>query len=259
MKKFKITYVFAALLIAVFACTDSINEKEDELPGNATLKFYLTDNPGEYQEVNIDIKAVMLIMNDTLMEIPSNPGVYNLLDFTNGKDTMIADVEYEEGYLSQVRLLLGENNTVMLDSVMHDLKTPSGQTSGLKLNVHENIVPGEAYSYIIDFDAQKSVVERGNGKFNLKPVIRVFTEVLTGSVHGVISPAGADSLINLVVTQDSTITTLSDSLGNFMFRGLEPGEFSIKITATSAYSDTTLTGIEVIAGQTTELDTIFLK
>ena len=249
----------AVLIVACFACSESVNDNKDQEPGDAALKFYLTDNPGEYQQVNIDIAAVMLIINDTLMEIPSIPGVYNLLDFTNGKDTLIADVDYEEGYLSQVRLILGDKNTVMIDNVLHDLKTPSGQTSGLKLNVHENIVPGEAYSFIIDFDAQKSIVERGNGKYNLKPVIRVFTEVLTGSVHGVISPVDADSLISLVISQDSSITTVSDTLGNFMFRGLEPGQYSIDITATSAYSDSTLTGIEIQAGLMTELDTIFLK
>ena len=257
MKKLNILYLLAILIMV--ACSESVNDKQDQEPGDATLKFYLTDNPGEYQQVNIDIASVMLIINDTIMEIPSNPGVYNLLDFTNGKDTLIADVDFEEGYLSQVRLILGENNTVMIDSVLHDLKTPSGQTSGLKLNVHENIVPGEAYSFIIDFDAQKSIVERGNGKYNLKPVIRVFTEVLTGSVHGVISPVDADSLISLVVAPDSSITTVSDTLGNFMFRGLEPGEYSIDITATSAYSDSTLTGIEIQAGLMTELDTVFLK
>jgi hypothetical protein len=259
MKKFTILNLIVVLMVTCFACSESINDKQDQEAGDASLKFYLTDNPGEYQEVNIEIEAVMLIINDTLMEIPSNPGIYNLLDFTNGKDTLIADVEYGEGYLSQIRLILGDNNSVMIDSVLHDLKTPSAQTSGLKLNVHQDIVPGEAYSYVIDFDAQKSIVERGNGKYNLKPVIRVFTEVLTGSVHGIISPVDADSLISLVVSQDSSITTVSDTLGNFMFRGLEPGEYSIDITATSAYSDTTLTGIEIQAGLVTELDTIFIK
>ncbi len=258
MKRFNILYLILALFVICNACSESIDEKQELEPTIASLKFYLTDNPGEYQEVNIDVAAVMLIMNDTLMEIPSSPGVYNLLDFTNGKDTLIAGVEYGEGYLSQVRLLLGDNNTVMVDDASHDLKTPSGQSSGLKLNVHENIIPGEEYSFIIDFDAQKSIVKQGNGGYSLKPVIRVFTEVLTGSVHGVISPSDADSLINLV-RSDDILTTVSDSLGNFIFRGLDPGTYNIDITAKSGYSDATLSGIEIQAGLTTEIDTVFLK
>ena len=258
MKRFNFLYLLAALLIICNSCSETIDEKKDLEPAIASLKFYLTDNPGEYQEVNIDVAAVMLIMNDTLMEIPSTPGIYNLLDFTNGKDTLIADVEYGEGYLSQVRLLLGDSNSVMVDSVLHDLKTPSGQSSGLKLNVHENIVPGEAYSFVIDFDAHKSIVKQGNGRYSLKPVIRVFTEVITGSIHGVVSPPDADSLINLV-RSDDILTTVSDSLGNFMFRGLEPGTYNIEITSKSAYSDTTLSGIEIQAGLSTELGTVLLN
>jgi hypothetical protein len=250
-------YFFLSLvfLFIVAACSNSDSELDR---GDASLKFYLTDNPGEYQEVNIDVEEVRVIVNDSLYEITTHSGIYNLLDFTNGKDTLLADAGFEGGFLSQIRLVLGENNTIMIDSVLYDLKTPSAQTSGLKLNVHEEILPGEAYAYIIDFDAQKSIVKKGNGGYNLKPVIRVFTEVLTGSVRGIVSPADADSLISLIMTQD-TITTLSDSLGNFMFRGLEPGQYDIDIMATSDYSDTTLTGIEVFAGQTTEIDTIFFK
>ena len=194
MKKVNILFLSIVLLFAGFGCTDSNTSQSD-----AYLKFYLTDSPGEFQQVNIDVETIKVIFNDSIIEIPSNTGVYNLLDFTNGKDTLIADAELPAGSLSQIRLILGENNSLMIDSVMFDLKTPSSQTSGLKLNVHQEISPGEAYSYIIDFDAKRSIVSKGNGKHNLKPVIRVFTEVLTGSVQGTISPPAADSLINLIL------------------------------------------------------------
>jgi hypothetical protein len=254
MTKIKFLTIITIILWAGSGCSDSDTNSKEE----SSLKFYLTDNPGEYQQVNIDIKEVKIIINDSLREISASPGIYNLLDFTNGKDTLIADAESAEGFLSQVRLILGENNSVMVDSVLHDLKTPSAQTSGLKLNVHEEILPGAAYSYIIDFDAQRSVVRKGNGGYNLKPVIRVFTEVLTGAVHGVVSPADADSMISLILPLD-TITTVSDTVGNFMFRGIEPGEHEIDILAKSAYKDTTLTGIEIFAGEVTEIDTVFFE
>lgn len=89
-------------------------------------------------------------------------------------------------------------------------------------------------------------------------MIRVFTEVLTGSVHGIISPPEADSIINLIRPVD-TLSTISDTVGNFMFRGLEPGTYSIDILTPVNLSDTTLTGIEIFVGQTTEIDTVFLQ
>jgi len=253
MKKINLIFLLILMLFTAIGCTENNNNQSE-----ASLKFFLTDSPGEFQQVNIDLEAIKVIFNDSIIEIPSTPGVYNLLDFTNGKDTLIADAELAGGSLSQIRLILGENNSLMIDSVLYDLKTPSGQTSGLKLNVHQEIIPGEAYSYVIDFDAQRSIVCKGNGGYNLKPVIRVFTEVFTGSVHGIISPPKADSLINLIMLED-TISTHSDTLGHFMFRGLEPGIYNIDIVATSNFSDSTLTDIEIIAGETTEIDTIIFN
>jgi hypothetical protein len=252
MKKAHFILLIITVLIMTGGCSKNDNEQ-----GAASLQFYLTDSPGEYQQVNIDLEEIKIIFNDSIIDIPTIPGIYNLLEFTNGKDTLIADAELTEGKLSQIRLILGENNSLMIDSVIYDLKTPSAQTSGLKLNVHQEIIPGEAYSYVIDFDAKRSIVSKGNGGFNLKPVIRVFTEVLTGSIHGVISPASSDSLINLILAED-TITTNSDTLGHYMFRGLEPGIYSMDILAKGNLSDTTLADIEVFAGETTEIDTIFL-
>ena len=253
MKRINLSIIILALLIVSFGCSESDTSQQE-----ASLKFFLTDSPGEFQQVNIDVEGIKLIMNDSIIEISSNSGVYNLLDFTNGKDTLIADAELSGGFLSQIRLILGDNNSLMIDSMINDLKTPSAQTSGLKLNVHQEIIPGEAYSYVIDFDAQRSIVSKGNGTYNLKPVIRVFTEVLTGSVHGIISPPEADSIIHLIRPHD-TLSANSDTIGNFMFRGLEPGIYSIDILTSDNLSDTTLAGIEVFAGQTTKIDTVFLQ
>ena len=112
--------------------------------------------------------------------------------------------------------------------------------------------------HIIDFDAQRSIVCKGNGTYNLKPVIRVFTEVLTGSVHGIVSPPEADSIIHLIRQYD-TLSAKSDTVGNFMFRGLEPDTYNIDVLTSGNLSDTTLAEIEVFAGLTTEIDTVYIQ
>ncbi len=61
----------------------------------------------------------------------------------------------------------------MVDSVLHELKTPSAQQSGLKINVHADISNVDVFNLLIDFDAEESVVEQGNGGYILKPVIKV--------------------------------------------------------------------------------------
>ena len=52
------------------------------------------------------------------------------------------------------------------------LTMPSAQQSGLKMNVDIDVAAGQIADVVLDFDACKSVVRRGNsGQYNLKPVI----------------------------------------------------------------------------------------
>jgi len=227
--------------------------------GQTQIQFLLTDAPGDYQQVNIDIVAVKVIINDSLIELETNQGIYNILDFVNGKDTVLVEDEIPSGYISQIRLILGENNTVMDDSILHDMKTPSAQQSGLKLNVHEEFLPGESYSYVIDFEANRSVIKKGNGTYSLKPVIRVFTEAVTGSLQGVVKPVEARPEI-LAIHGDDTASTNADTVtGNFMIRGLSEGSYTVEFHPLEGYQDTTLADIQIVPGMVTEFDTINIK
>ena len=40
-------------------------------------------------------------------------------------------------------------------------------------HVKTDFLPNETYEILIDFDAEKSVVKQGKGKFNLKPVLKL--------------------------------------------------------------------------------------
>lgn len=253
MKAIRLFFLAVGLAILAYGCSDQSDAVQ------ANIQFRLTDMPGEYQQVNIDIIAVNVIVNDSLLELTTNQGVYNLLEFVNGEDTLLVDDEIPGGIVSQVRLVLGENNTVMIDDVIHDLKTPSAQQSGLKLNVHNEILPGESYAYVIDFVVEKSVVETGNGGFILKPVIRVFTKAITGSVEGVVSPAEAKPLIMAIMAEDTTSTFANTTSGYFMIRGLLEGEYSLEIQPVEGFKDTILSDISIVPGQTTLIDTVFIQ
>ena len=140
-----------------------------------TLNVYLTDGPGDFQQVNVDIQEVRIKSSDDTsqwLSLPTNTGIYNLLDFQNGVDTLLATGPVPAVVLKEVRLVLGPNNTVMKDSVLYDLDTPSAQQSGLKIKIDKSLGL-TVDSLTLDFDAAKSIVETGNGKFILKPVIRV--------------------------------------------------------------------------------------
>jgi hypothetical protein len=225
----------------------------------AHLKIFLTDAPGDYQEVNIDVVSVRMIINDSLITLPTHSGIYNILDFTNGKDTLLVEGDIPAGYLSQIRLVLGENNSVKKEDQVHDLKTPSAQQSGLKLNVHADIHPGMAYSYVLDFEAEKSIVRTGNGRHQLKPVIRVFTEAVSGILEGVSWPPDAKAFIRVIGIED-TVGTYADTVtGEFMVRGLEEGVYRVDFDSSNTHLDTTLFDVPIVPGEVTLLDTMKLR
>lgn len=147
--------------------------------GESNIMIRLTDAPAAYQQVNVDIQKVRAHVvdnngNGTWHDLNTNAGIYDLLTLQNGIDTTLADfTAIPAGSISQMRLVLGPNNTVMADSVMHSLKVPSGEQSGVKLNGNIQANANQTLVILLDFDAHESVVEGGNGEFHLKPVIKV--------------------------------------------------------------------------------------
>ena len=250
--------ILVLLVMLTFISCSKDNANFDK--GTSHLTFRLTDAPGDYDKVNIDIVGAQVIINDTIVDLAVNEGIYNLLDFVNGKDTLLVDQAVPAGKLSQVRLLLGENNTVVIGDSTYDLKTPSAQQSGLKLNVHADFVEGVAYEYTIDFDAARSIVVTGNGKYILKPVLKVFTKSVSGAISGVVSPASARPAVYAISSGLDSVSAFADTVsGNFMFAGLDAGPYVVSFSPLSPFSDTLLKNIEVRNGSVTKLDTLKFK
>lgn len=170
------TFIIAGIAISLSACKDDENDNE-----TASFKVSMSNTVTanrEYSQVNIDLVKISInVSADTnassgWVDLPTNQGIYNLLDFTSGNDTVLAfDSVLVVQNISQIRLLLGENNTIVDSGETYDLNTPSGQTSGLKIPVNVTLQPGFSYIVELDFDPYQSVVKTGNGKYNLKPVI----------------------------------------------------------------------------------------
>lgn len=142
--------------------------------GKAVVKVFLTDDPGDYQQVNIDLLQVRIKTKDTSwVDLNTNQGVYDLLQYQAGDDTLIVNDSLPPGEIQELRLVLGEDNTIMVDSVMYPLTIPSGQSSGLKIKLQKLMVSDSLTDITIDFDVDESVVKTGNGTYQLKPVIKL--------------------------------------------------------------------------------------
>ncbi len=139
------------------------------------VNIRLTDGPGDYQQVNIDIREIRVKTSDDTsqwLSINTNAGIYNLLNFQNGIDTLIASGTVPAVTLKEVRFILGSNNTVMVDSVVYNLQTPSAEASGLKIKIDKSLGL-DLNTFVLDFDAATSIKKIGNGTYKLDPVIKL--------------------------------------------------------------------------------------
>lgn len=242
------------VLVAVIGMFYSSCKKDQNV--TTPVKVRLTDAPGNFQQVNVEILGVEFKINkDTEVNLNINQGIYNLLDYTNGLDTLIAYADVPSGKLSQIRLILGTNNTVMVDSVIYPLSTPSAMQSGLKLQVKTVLEPGVLYDILLDFDANQSIGLSGDGKYHLKPVIRTINEAISGSVSGSIS--NLDALPATITATDgvstySTITTKQQ----FLLIGIPEGTYTITATPQTPFQVVTLSDVKIKTGEMLNLGTI---
>ena len=255
-----------AMLWGAVGCdiNDDVNEKK------ASIQIKLTDAPAlNYDEVNVDIRGVSVGVaggdadGDWIDLNINNPGVYNLLDLRNGNTVLLAGGDIPAGDISQIRLMLGENNSVVVDGVEYDLDTPSAQQSGIKLNLHQTLLPGVAYSFVMDFDAARSVVARGNGSYGLMPVIRTYAEAFGGSIKGVVLPARVDTVgvaYVQIVNDGDTLISIPEDDGFFLFPGLAPAMWDLTVVAdeSTSYVDEAIDDIVVKVGEVVDLGVIEL-
>ncbi len=143
--------------------------------GESRMTVKMVDAPGDFQQVNVEVLQVQVNHDGAgWVELPTVAGVYDLLTLQNDVSATLVDVgTLPAGHLNQFRLILGTNNTVMVDSVYYPLATPSAQQSGLKINFNADFAPNQLYEVLLDFDAEKSIVIQGNGSYSLKPVIKI--------------------------------------------------------------------------------------
>jgi hypothetical protein len=129
MKKINIILSIMMLGIFIGSC-----KKESTTPAATyPINVKMTDAPGPYDAVFIDLQAVEITgSNGPVVMLNVNPGIYNLLNFSNGIDTLIASGLLTDATVEQIRLILGPNNSVVIDSVSYPLSTPSGRAIGFE-------------------------------------------------------------------------------------------------------------------------------
>ncbi len=251
---------FGILLLAVIGFAACSDDNGNDTEGTARMSVKMVDDPGDYDAVYVDVQDVVVKYNGNESEVSIgeiNTGVYNLLELTGGVSAELADAEIAAGTVSQIRLVLGDDNSIVVDGETYALATPSGQQSGLKIQLNETLSDGISYEFILDFDVEESIVVNGNGSYTLKPVIRASAAAETGAISGLVLPAGMQTLIT-ARSGSTVISSYTNAEGAFKLSGVPEGTYELTLEADSALNlpPVVIPNVQVEIGAVTTIETV---
>lgn len=251
--------IFLVASLIVFGIAFNACSSDSDNNGKYAYKVRMTDAPGPYDEVNIDLQAVEVIgSNGQTITLNTTAGIYNLLTLSNGVSTLIASSSLGDVKASQIRLLLGTNNTVRLNGISYPLDTPSADQSGLKINVTQTLLENVENEILIDFDANTSVVETGVGTYKLKPVLRTIVATTAGAIKGTITSIGTKAMVTATSASNVVYSSNVNAAGQFQISGLPAGTYSFTATPAFPALPVTQVNVTVTAATTTNIGSVNL-
>jgi len=236
-----------------------------------TLSVSMTDAPAcGFDAVNVTVSKVRVHQSSSASENAAGwtditldpPRTINLLNLNDALTLeSLGETPLAAGHYTQLRLVLVDNNGnqptanwIVLSSTkaVKPLDTPSAIQTGIKLVHQFDVASGQRVDLLLDFDACKSIVTRGNGTYGLKPVIKVIPFVLNG-IEGFVDPTLFVNQVNVnhvsvsaQVNGDIVRATVPNATtGKFYLARLSAGvNYDVVITADSR-ATAVITGVPV--------------
>lgn len=302
MKKIKLSTLsitlYTLLAVLLVACMKSTSTENGTAgTGTQSVSLFLTDGPGAFTNLFIDIKSVEVLVDtskntrqhdgcdwDRIGTRNSNAdsaslvwntlsikaGLYDIVALKNGIDTLLSTSNVFAGSIRLIRINLGPNSSIVVDSVKFPLYYPNNFYILLKLkgDEWEEFSP-HAFRLWLDFDVMKSIVV-SHGRYYLIPCVRNYVVSKRGSIHGRIAPTIAFPEIIKVYSATDTSYALPNPNGEFTVRGLKDGNYSVYIHSlaynplsttptNNVYLDSTINNIVIKNANTVNVGTIYLR
>ena len=254
-------HALGAIVIALtlFGCSDD----DSTSPKFGTINMRMTDAPADVDEINLVIREVSIHRGDGDDEggwevLRTDTMDVDLLTLRNGVFLNLANARVPAATYTQIRLLLDEGSTIVVDGVTHPLVVPSGLTSGYKIIGTYQVPADGLLDLALDFDAARSVHLTGSGVWMLKPTVRAMPFSSAGAIKGRVLPENVETTVYAIQAADTVGSAITLDDGRFQVSVLPAGTYSVAFDPEGAYRDTTLTGVNVITGATTDVGDVQL-
>lgn len=222
----------AAVPFALAACGGG----DGGSPQTGTLHVAMTDAPScGFDHVFITVSQVRVNANGNASDNDAGwstitlatPQRIDLLSLTNGVLADIGQTALPAGQYQQVRLVLAPNqgnnlanSVVPTGGTEQALATPSATQSGYKIIQPFTVQPNTLVDLVLDFNACKSIVQRGNGTYALKPVVTAIPTVVSGAISGYVASAEAGATVYAEQGGKVVRGTVADGTGKFVLSPL---------------------------------------
>jgi len=254
----------ASALLSACGGGGSVAVGTDANPATGTLRVSLTDAPAcGYDQVNITVDRVRVHQSASAgdneagwRELVLSPArKVDLLTLQNGVLAELGQMPLPAGQYQQIRLVLAgngagspANSVVPTGASEMPMDTPSGMQSGLKLIGGFTVETGRLADIVLDFDACKSIVARGNGGYMLKPVMTMIPRSATG-ITGYVQAGVSGVTVSAQKAGVVVRSTQPNANGQFILAPIDPKLAPFDIVFTAAGRQTA-----VIAGVPAEQD-----
>lgn len=289
MKTLKISLFAASALVAFLLIFSACTKTGIDASAGGKVSVFLTDGPGEFDSVFIDIQKVEVkIDNDSLhkkdddrckddddrddhqkrrddygewVNINFTPEIIDVLGLRNGVETKLGDANIATGTVRKIRITLGTQNRVVKNGVSSTLELRNETNNFLYVKLYDKhrqrSADSTSVSVWVDFDVANSIYEK-DGKFYLKPVLRPFNNKNFGEVEGKVLPLEAKAVVRITNGAGFNGVALPNREGKFKLRGLESGTYTVTVEGLAPYLDKVISNVVVTKGKETELGVITL-
>jgi hypothetical protein len=251
-----------SIAVVLYSCQKDVASNQSgstDINKPHAVTIYLTDHQTPiFDSVFIDIRRLEVKLEDDRLpdggwvNLVINPGVYNILRFRNGLDTLFARGTLPNAKIKKVKLVLGTQNSAMKNGQSFPLlvKDEDREVIANLESSNFEITPTGQVLFWIDFDAGNSIQTdnsgpgNGNG-YRLKSHIKIFTRSNSGRIEGKVLPRFADAIVKAVTGADTATAIPEDDNGEFKIVGLNAGTYTLIIDGHNGYIDTIINNVIV--------------
>lgn len=169
-----------ALLLVVYSCQVPDIKDISDVYNGAMIQIWIHDEPFRLSDKTVEhlyisVESIEIIreVDDERIVLSEEPKRMDILAIDANEPVLLSDTSVEPGVYSQLRLILSDNNTIVVDGEEHPINVPSGEQTGVKFDGPFELPNGRFFRFVLDFDAKESVIYNHGRGYMLKPVIHM--------------------------------------------------------------------------------------